>query len=151
MLLVVIIVILAYLVEYLAGQWQRWCRARGNAQWRRLARIDVPEAEHISPDGRVLRQLDLPAERVLDVCVIRGPLSWRDIGPKATDMLKKLYADGQAIGLDTRELAFSRRDLAEGEGLYLVSLDARPNLRFVALLGRFTAPPLTPVPGTRCR
>jgi hypothetical protein len=134
MLPVIIIVIAAYLAEYLYTRWQRYRRAARDRAWKRAARIDIPGADRLGAATPGLQRLGLPLERVLDICVIRGPLKRHDIAPRAMAMLKTLYAAGQAPGLDTRELALTRRDLAAGEGLYLISLDARPRLHCMALL-----------------
>jgi len=137
MLLVIGFMIVAYWVEFLIERWQLYRRSAIDAQWKRSARLNLPGADHlVELNTALLRQFDLPAERVLDVCVINGPLNRQDITPKVMDLLNKLYEKGQALGLDTRELVFGQRGLAAGEGLYLISLGARPNLRCVAILAQ---------------
>jgi len=137
MIAVLVAIATAHLLDYALLQYQKIHQAKVKRQWKLFARIDMPGVDHIdSPPRPLLQTFGLTSDRVLDLCVITGPCARDEMTPQLLSFLGKLYAQGCALGTETRDFLFGRRSLAAGEGLYLVSLDDHPKLHYLAIIAR---------------
>ena len=137
----ILVVLTITLMMYCSGFLLRHLNANKDArfedrQWRELGRIRLAGVERPSATPRPwLQACGVDPQQLLDLCVVKGPVAPEKLDPKLRAFLCKLHEQGNALGPEVAELATGARSLAEDEALYLISLDARPDIRFTAVVG----------------